>query len=84
VIDGFLPDYMSSAETGRNDMPTQLHREIKWFQKEIALCEQTMRDIETGLAFGTSKERALAALRACLNSHRQSLAELEKKLAEES
>jgi hypothetical protein len=64
------------------ELPTPLHRDIRWFRKEIALCEATIRDVETGLAFGASKDRALAALRACLESHRENLRELEQKLAD--
>jgi hypothetical protein len=66
------------------DVPTPLHSEIRWFQEEIRLCEELIREVERDPSFGKFRARTLARLRATLASHRESLADLERQLHEQS
>jgi hypothetical protein len=59
----------------------KLREDICWFRTEIAVCEQAIREVESRRSLASSRNAVLARMRATLDSHRQSLADLEKQLA---
>jgi hypothetical protein len=61
-------------------MLTKLREDILWFKTEIAVCEKAIREVETGRSQASSRTAVLARIRATLDSHRESLADLEKQL----
>lgn len=65
------------------NVPTALHKEIRWFKQEIEVCEQVIAEVESDANFGPSKRSTLANLRATLAVHREKLAELETRMARE-
>lgn len=56
-------------------MTRDLKLDIRWFQDEMALCEQAIREVLAG-ASGPAQDRKLEGLRANLASHKQTLADL--------
>lgn len=61
-------------------MLAKLCQDIFWFRTEIAVCEEAIREVESDAFYGPSKDRVLARMRATLDSHRESLADLEEQL----
>jgi hypothetical protein len=59
----------------------KLYEDVLWFRTEIAVCEKAIREVELGPFHGSSRNTVLAGIRATLDSHRESLADLEKQLA---
>jgi hypothetical protein len=59
---------------------TKLREDILWFKTEIAVCEQAIREVESSGSQASSSNAVLARIRATLDSHRESLADLEKQL----
>lgn len=50
-------------------------QDIRWFEEEMALCEQAIRDIMNAAPTSAQNDE-LAGLRANLASHKQTLADL--------
>ena len=61
-------------------MLRKLREDIVWFRTEIAVCEKAIREVESGRSNASSRNAVLARIRATLDSHRESLADLEKQL----
>ena len=59
-----------------------LHEEIQWIQIEIAACDKAIQEVESDPFYGPSKDEILARMRATLESHLQTLAELIEQLAQ--
>ena len=62
-------------------MLAKLRDDIFWFKTEIAVCEKAIREVESRRSYASSRNAVLARIRATLDSHRESLADLEKQLA---
>ena len=62
-------------------MLAKLREDILWFKTEIAVCEKAIREVESRRFHASSRNTVLARIRATLDSHRESLADLEKQLA---
>jgi hypothetical protein len=63
----------------RDEMPTQLHKDIRFHQKEIEYLNRAIAKVESGA--GTTQHAVLNGLRETLRAHAEALAELEKRLA---
>lgn len=61
-------------------MPTQLHKDIRFHQKEIEYVKRVIAKVECGA--GTEKQAVLNNLRETLRVHEEALAILEKRLAQ--
>jgi Zn-finger domain-containing protein len=59
----------------------KLREDVLWFKTEIAVCEKAIREVESGRFYASSRNAVLSRIRATLDSHRESLADLEKQLA---
>jgi hypothetical protein len=59
----------------------KLREDVLWFKTEIAFCEEAIREVESGRFYGSSRNKALSRIHATLESHRESLADLERQLA---
>ena len=70
------PQY--DEHVGGSSVPSKLRDDILWFKTEIAVCEKAIREVESSIS---SRHAVLARIRATLDSHRESLADLEKQLA---